>query len=95
MCRWFTFTQLDASLSGLYAYFREQGPMGLWHLWPQPSAEAWAMLAVFGGLQAALQLCLPGRRHLGPATPKGNIPVYKVISHNSPRLRVLDFQDAA
>ncbi|KAK9792943.1 hypothetical protein WJX73_000881 [Symbiochloris irregularis] len=74
---WFTMTNLDSSLHNLCAYFYQQGPWGLYYLWPRPSAEAWLTLLVFGSLQALLQLALPGRRHEGPTTPKGNTPVYK------------------
>lgn len=42
--------------------------------------QAWFTLLVFGSLQALLQLALPGRRHEGPTTPKGNTPVYKVCA---------------
>lgn len=76
--RWYTFTHLDSSLSNLIAYFFERGIWGLWELWPRPSAEAWVILLVFGSLQAGLQLGMPGRQHIGPTTPKGNKPVYKV-----------------
>ena len=55
-----------------------EGLSGLWTAWPRPSLEAWSYVAGHGLLQAALQLGLPGRTHLGPVTPKGNVPVYKV-----------------
>jgi len=46
--------------------------------WPTAAdGEAWAIIGAFGALQAALQLALPGRRVTGPASPAGNVPVYK------------------
>jgi 7-dehydrocholesterol reductase len=44
--------------------------------YPRPSWDAVRYVAAFGGLQAALMLAVPGRRFLGPATPRGNVPVY-------------------
>lgn len=56
-----------------------EGVAGLWQLWPSPSIEAWAIVATFGGVEALLQLFLPGKTFYGPVSPKGNIPVYKVV----------------
>ena len=72
------FTKLDGSLMAFYRFVQLEGLSGLWAAWPRPSLEAWSYVAGHGLLQAALQLWLPGRRHLGPVTPKGNVPVYKV-----------------
>ncbi len=54
------------------------GVQGVRNVWPWPSVEAWAIIGAFGGLQALLQLGLPGKEHHGPVSPKGNVPVYKV-----------------
>lgn len=56
---------------------------------PIPSAEAWQIVAVFGTVQALLQLFTPGKEFLGPVSPKGNVPVYKV--HSPSMLRGLAF----
>ena len=76
--RWFIHTQLDSSVVNFYEFIRAEGFTGLRAVWPQPSAEAWTYIAVFGVLQAVLQLYAPGRIVKGPVTPKGNVPVYKV-----------------
>ena len=60
---------------------RKAGLLGLRGAWPWPSAEAWTILAVFGTVQAVLQLGLPGAEHKGPVSPKGNVPIYKVMHH--------------
>jgi 7-dehydrocholesterol reductase len=64
---------------GLVHFTQKAGLQGLRGAWPWPSAEAWTILAVFGALQAALQLGLPGAEHRGPVSPKGNVPVYKAL----------------
>lgn len=73
----FTYIHLDASLLALWKYIQLEGLWGLYAAWPRPSLDAWLHIIVFGALQAALQLLLPGREHKGPITPKGNVPVYK------------------
>ena len=79
MHRWYTLTHLDGSATAFIIFVRKAGLLGLRGAWPWPSAEAWTILAVFGTLQAALQLGLPGAEHKGPVSPKGNVPVYKVL----------------
>ena len=78
-CRWFTLTHLDGSLVELVQFAQKAGFDGVRASWPWPSREAWAIIASFGGLQAFLQVALPGAVHKGPVSPKGNVPVYKVI----------------
>jgi 7-dehydrocholesterol reductase len=53
---------------------------GLEHIkqaYPRPSWLGFRYLAIFGILQAFLQITLPGKKVFGPPTPKGNVPVYK------------------
>jgi 7-dehydrocholesterol reductase len=76
--RWFINCKLSGSLSAFVDLAKKEGLEGLWNLWPTPSSEAWAILAVFGAAEAVLQLYLPGKTFYGPISPKGNIPVYKV-----------------
>ena len=47
-------------------------------LFPWPTLAAAKMLLVFAALELALLLALPGPTHLGPVTPKGNRPRYKL-----------------
>ncbi len=77
--RWFTLTHLDGSIVELVQFAQKAGFSGVRVSWPWPSPEAWAIIASFGGLQAFLQLALPGAVHKGPVSPKGNVPVYKVL----------------
>lgn len=78
--RWFTLTQLDGSLAQLYEFVRSSGFRGLYNAWPGQTLEAWEVIAVFGVVEALLQLYMPGKTFHGPPTPKGNVPVYKVRS---------------
>lgn len=43
----------------------------------RPSLTGFNYILVFGAIEAVFQLCLPGKVFYGPATPKGNVPVYK------------------
>ena len=65
----------------LLHFAQDEGLQGLWQAWPRPSPEACLTLVVYGLFQAALQRIVPGKRFEGPVTPKGNTPVYKVLSH--------------
>ena len=91
LSRWFINCELSGSVSAFADLAMKEGPMGLWNLWPTPSAEAWAVLAAFGGAEAFLQLYLPGKTFYGPISPKGNIPVYKVGRNGCPYLSSLPF----
>lgn len=77
-CRTFTYVHLDASVLALWKYYEKLGMRGLWDAMPRPTLDAWTHIAVFGVLEAALQMLLPGKEHKGPVTPNGNVPVYKV-----------------
>jgi 7-dehydrocholesterol reductase len=46
--------------------------------WPWPSLRALEMIAAWAALQTVLLRWLPGRTYLGPTTPMGNRPHYKV-----------------
>ena len=71
-------TQLEGSILQLVAFGSKAGIKGLVAEWPQPRGEVWWLLACVGTLQAVLQVCVPGKKFLGPVSPKGNVPVYKV-----------------
>ena len=77
-CRTFTYVHLDASVLALWKYYEKLGMRGLWDAMPRPTLDAWTHIAVFGVLEAALQMLLPGKEHKGPVTPNGNVPDYKV-----------------
>lgn len=75
---WLALTRFHGSPSLFWAWASKAGFAGVRAAWPSAvDPEAWAIIASFGGLQAALQLALPGRRVTGPVTPAGNVPVYK------------------
>ena len=74
---WLAITKFDASPALFYSWATKVGLKGVAAAWPTPfNREAWSYLAAFGGLQAALQLSLPGKKVTGPVTPRGNVPVY-------------------
>lgn len=83
--RWFTITQLNSSLTELYEFARSAGPGGFYCAWPRPSGDAWKFVVAFGVVQAVLQLLMPGKTFLGPVSPKGNTPVYKVTDRKPER----------
>uniref|UniRef100_A0A061S7K6 7-dehydrocholesterol reductase n=1 Tax=Tetraselmis sp. GSL018 TaxID=582737 RepID=A0A061S7K6_9CHLO len=74
---WYINCRLDGSVSEFVALAAREGAVGLWQRWPTPTAEAWAIIGTFGAVEAFLQLALPGKKFLGPVSPKGNVPVYK------------------
>mmetsp|Transcript_29310 Transcript_29310/g.73636 ORF Transcript_29310/g.73636 Transcript_29310/m.73636 type:complete len:477 (+) Transcript_29310:213-1643(+) len=74
---WYINCKLNGSLAEFVALVGAEGPAGLWKLWPSPGQEAWAIIGVFGLVEALLQLFLPGKTFHGPTSPKGNVPVYK------------------
>ena len=76
--RWFSLTQLDGSVAQVSAFVHEAGFKGLVNAWPRPRAEVWQLLACVGLIQGLLQVFVPGKKFLGPVSPKGNVPVYKV-----------------
>lgn len=82
--RTFTYVHLDASVLALWKYYEKLGIRGLWNAMPRPTLDAWTHIAVFGVLEAALQMLLPGKEHKGPVTPNGNVPVYKVHKFAEP-----------
>ena len=47
-------------------------------LCPRPTWAAGRMLIIFGLLEAMLLVLLPGKTHLGPVTPTGNRPRYRL-----------------
>jgi hypothetical protein len=77
-CRFHVLEHCGGSLTCLLWRVWDGGVVYLWHAIPSPSLMALQYIAVFGGVQAALQLLLPGKTFYGPATPMGNTPVYKV-----------------
>eukprot|EP01023_Acetabularia_acetabulum_P035220 TRINITY_DN3320_c0_g1_i2.p1 TRINITY_DN3320_c0_g1~~TRINITY_DN3320_c0_g1_i2.p1 ORF type:complete len:490 (+),score=58.16 TRINITY_DN3320_c0_g1_i2:102-1472(+) len=70
------FTKFDGSVVEFYFYVRQEGLIVLYELWPRPSMEAWSVYAIYGLIEALLQLFMPGKTFHGPISPRGNIPVY-------------------
>ena len=73
----------DGSVAQSFEYFKEHGFQGFKNIWPSPSLTAWKIIFTYGLFEAVLQLVLPGKRVEGPISPKGNIPVYKVLISSS------------
>jgi 7-dehydrocholesterol reductase len=71
---WVTVTHYDASVVALI----HDPPMQVLAKFPRPSVEALAMLLAWLGFQLVLLRLLPGERHLGPVTPQGNRPEYRL-----------------
>jgi 7-dehydrocholesterol reductase len=81
MLLWHTHTALGGSLLAL---LRELGRDGVFAtlraVWGPRffgSSTAWAILAVYAGLELTLMRVLPGKPFQGPVTPTGNVPIYK------------------
>ncbi|MFW5877221.1 MAG: 7-dehydrocholesterol reductase [Myxococcota bacterium] len=70
---WIAAVHYDGSLWAMVT-----DPAGIVAHWPLPSWTAFGMFAAWVGTQLALMLVLPGKRHLGPITPMGEQPAYKL-----------------
>lgn len=81
MLVWYTNVSLDGSIQKLFALFAQDGIFStIYTIWSPVffgTAEAWKILAIFGGVELLLMKLLPGRKFEGLVTPKGNVPVYK------------------
>ncbi len=77
--RWYTLTINQGSLTTSIQQIYAGGLPAARAMWPSPSPRAWCIIAGFGLLEAVLQLVVPGKTFHGPVTPKGNVPVYKVV----------------
>lgn len=78
---WYTNIVLGGSLHALWDLFLTYGFFTtLYNIW-QPiffgTKTAWMIIGIFMALQLILMRIIPGKRFLGPYTPKGNVPVYK------------------
>ncbi|GMH34141.1 hypothetical protein BSKO_01975 [Bryopsis sp. KO-2023] len=69
--------KFNGSLWELYEFGRDKGFKSCLQLWSGTTTEAWTVFAVFGIIQALLQLYFPAKTVNGPVSPKGNTPVYK------------------
>lgn len=69
---------LDGSTTRFYELCELEGVSGVLKTWPMPSLYALEIILSFGAFEAFLQLYVPGGTHVGPVSPAGNRPVYKV-----------------
>lgn len=74
---WITVTYHDGSLWS-FAQAVLADPAAVLSRWPLPTWKAAGYLVAFAALQAVLLVALPGKRFLGPVTPQGNRPTYKL-----------------
>ena len=80
MVLWYTNTALGGSLHALLQLFGREGVLTTVYVIWRPvifgTPEAWAILAVFAGIQLLLMRIVPGKAFQGPLTPQGNVPTY-------------------
>jgi len=74
---WYVIVHKDGSVLLMYNDFAKYGPKHIVDIWPTATPRAWAIIASFSALQIFFMMCMPGKKHLGPVTPMGNVPVYK------------------
>jgi len=70
---------LDGSTTRFYELCKAEGVVGVLKTWPMPTLYALEIILSFGAFEAFLQLYVPGGIHVGPVSPAGNRPVYKVL----------------
>jgi 7-dehydrocholesterol reductase len=79
---WYVATALNGSFMALWHIVWQNGLFetigGIWGPVFFGTPLAWKVLATFAAFQLLLMRVIPGRLFLGPITPKGNIPIYKV-----------------
>ncbi|MDX8430613.1 MAG: hypothetical protein SNF33_02235 [Candidatus Algichlamydia australiensis] len=81
MLVWYTCTHLGGSLTDLFRMMVNDGVhttvCNIWlpHFFGSPMA--WRLIAIFMASQLLFMRIIPGKKFLGPITPKGNIPIYK------------------
>ena len=69
---------LDGSTTRFYELCKSEGFAGVLKTWPMPTLYALKIILTFAAFEACLQLFVPGGIHVGPISPTGNRPVYKV-----------------
>lgn len=78
---WYVNVVLDGSLHALWDLFITNGFFTtIYTIWAPVffgTRAAWAIIGIFMAAQLILMRVVPGKRFLGPYTPKGNVPVYK------------------
>jgi len=72
---WMVCAKFDGSV---YRFATEITLNRLIELWPSPSWIATKIILTFAFLEAFLMVALPGQTFLGPVTPAGNRPSYKL-----------------
>ena len=72
---WMICAHYDGSIVG---FVRLADAAAIARLFPRPSWWALGVIASWVGLQGVLLAVLPGRTHLGPVTPTGRQPRYKL-----------------
>ena len=71
---------LDGSTKLFWETCKADGFGGILKIWPVPSLFALKVILGFGSFEAFLQLYVPAGMHVGPVSPAGNRPVYKVCA---------------
>ena len=65
------------SLTAAFGELWQRGPLFFWDIMPKVTPQAVQFVALYAAFEAALLICVPGKRFLGPVTAGGNRPVYK------------------
>lgn len=71
---------LDGSTTKYLELYKVEGIDGVLKTWPMPTMNALKIILSFAAFEAFLQLYIPGEVHVGPVSPAGNRPVYKVCN---------------
>lgn len=71
---------MDGNVAKSYLFFYTGGFKAILVALPFPTMRAIKVILAFGAFEAALLVAVPGERYLGPLTPSGNRPLYKVVS---------------
>lgn len=69
----------EGAVDKAYYYFYTRGWRGFKDVWPLPTMRAVKLILSFAVFEAVLLIALPGERYLGPTSPAGNRPLYKVL----------------
>ena len=81
---WHICANLDGSLDVFLNQIMQNGFFTeIYRIWSPVfwgTGIAWKSILIFMAVQLILMRIIPGRRVTGPATPKGNTPVYKKMA---------------
>ncbi len=78
---WYVGAHLQGSFKAFFDLVLDMGFFSTMSMIWKPvffgSPLAWKIIGIYGAFQLFLMRIVPGKKFLGPITPKGNVPVYK------------------